>query len=373
MNRRSFLKDAAAVTIMIANGEVWRAFGQTPPVYGEGPAFEPWKTWRQDAKEGPLVLVRAAIICSNAYNSQPWLFKVTKSKIKIYADIKRNLGAFDPYLREMHFSLGCALENLLLAAVANGYKASLRLEPGKLEPAPALPEPVLIGRVGLAPGKTVASELFDAIPRRHTNRKPFDPQKPLPPGFVEAVERLSGDDQEVKLFLFTAEAERKKIAEIIVNSSQFVLDPEVQKGTAPWRRTTLEELQKYRDGTYLGPGGPFRPSTPEQYRSLILSGPLLGLIAVRDRYNREQTVRAGRVWQRAHLKATTYGVAARPANGAVEIIDHEKRLNQKPKTLALLAEVTGDAAWQPTFMFYMGYPTAPADNSPRRDVKDVVV
>src|SRR5215469_6691105 len=69
---------------------------------------------------GPLVLVRAAILSANPHNSQPWLFKVTASQIDLYADRRSNLGAVDPFLREMHIGLGCALENLGLSAAANG-------------------------------------------------------------------------------------------------------------------------------------------------------------------------------------------------------------------------------------------------------------
>jgi len=36
----------------------------------------------------------------------------------------------------------------------------------------------------------------------------------------------------------------------------------------------------------------------------MMTGPLFGLIAVRDRYDRPQTIRAGRLWRRTHLVAT---------------------------------------------------------------------
>jgi nitroreductase len=72
--------------------------------------------WRTDAREGPLALVRAALLASNPHNTQPWLFKLTPAKVELYAHTARNLGSFDPYLREMHIGLGCALENMLLAA-----------------------------------------------------------------------------------------------------------------------------------------------------------------------------------------------------------------------------------------------------------------
>lgn len=372
LQRRAFLK-GAAVTIVTANGEVWCAFGQVSANYGEGPAFEPWKTWQQDSKNGPLALVHAAILSSNAFNSQPWLFKVSESRIDVLADIRRNLGAFDPYLRELHFSLGCALENLLLAAPANGFKATATIFPGKLEAAPSKREPRPIARVEFWQGRRASSDLYEAIPNRHTNREPFDAQKPLPPDFTGALGRLATDNKDVKLIVFETESDREKLVDIVAASSGFIGEPDVQRGIQPWIRATIEDLNKSRDGSYVGPGGPFKPSTLEQYKSLMLSGPLFGVIAVRDRYDIPQTVRAGQVWQRAHLLATSRGVAARPANGAVEIIDREKRLNREPRTFARLTEITGEPRWQPTFMFYMGYPTVPAPPSARRSILDVLL
>jgi hypothetical protein len=105
----------------------------------------------------------------------------------------------------------------------------------------------------------------------------------------------------------------------------------------------------------------------------MLSAPLIGFIAVRDRYDREQCLRAGRLWQRAHLLATARGLAARPCNEAVEMVDHELALSRPASRDALLNQITGDPTWQPTFVFYSGYPTLTAHASPRRPVEAVVL
>lgn len=114
-------------------------------------------------------------------------------------------------------------------------------------------------------------------------------------------------------------------------------------------------------------------SAKNAYSDLTLSAPLIGFIAVRDRYDREQCLRAGRIWQRAHLFATARGLAARPSNEAVEMVDHERALDRPASRAALLNEITGDPTWQPTFVFYMGYPTLSAHASPRRPVQAVLV
>lgn len=378
------------VTILVAGGAVWRAEDQGIFSLGQGPAYQPWKDWQTDGSHRPLVLVRAAILAASPHNTQPWLFRVSSSSIELYADTKRNTGLLDPYLREQHISLGCALENLMLAAGANGYKASATLLPGKLQSNPA-DQPQLVARVELSPGTSQKSELYDAIPHRHTNRNPYDPKRPVPTEITDAVTGLVEDAPDVKIFLFTTDADRQKIAEIISAANNVLYaDPDVERGSERWIRTRWSSVQKYRDGLTIDAAGlsptmaavaKFVPLSllrrmisdqNDPYLKLLQTPPIFGIIAVRDRYAQEQSLRAGRIWQRAHLLATARQLAARPANEAIEMVDHEQKLDREPIHAKLLAELTGDANWQPTFMFYMGYPVRQASASPRRPVQDVI-
>jgi nitroreductase len=393
MNRRSFLQGAGIVTVAVVGGGVWRAYDQGVFSAGEGPAYQPWNDWRTDSQSGPLALVRAAILAASPHNTQPWLFKITNSSIELYLDPKRNVGALDPYLREEHIGMGCALQNLLLAATANGYQATLTTISGKLTPIPTDTEPKLLARVDLVTGKAQVSELYDAIPRRHTNRGPYIPQKALPPEFVDALVRLTRDEPDVKLFLFTAEADRRKLAAIISTSNDVIYaDPEVDRGSGRWIRNSWSDVQKYRDGLSIDAFGQPPAATTaykmmpmwldrwivshapkDGYSRLILRASLMGIITVRDRYDQENCLRAGRIWQCAHLLATARGVAGRPCNEAVEMIDYEKAHGRPALRSAQLGELIGESAWQPTFVFYMGYPTLTAAASPRRPVRSVVL
>ncbi len=391
MRRRAFLKSAGVLTVAVVGGGVWRAWDQGVFSTGEGPAYEPWEDWR-NARGSPLALVSAAILAASPHNTQPWLFKVSDSAIELHIDTSRNVGALDPYLREEHIGMGCALENLMLAAPANGYAASVTTVPGKLGPIPAEPKPQLLARVQLAPGKREEDELYRAIPRRHTNRGAYDPHKPLPPDFLDALSRLPTDHAEVKVFLFTSEADRKKIVKVSSAANKEIYsDPEVQAGSGRWVRTKWSEVQEFRDGLTIDAFGlpPIATavaktipqgmlariaskSEKDLYSELMLSAPLIGFIAVRDRYDQQQCLQVGRTWQRAHLFATARDIAGRPCNEAVEMVDHEKGLGRPAVRVAMLNEITGDATWQPTFVFYMGYPTLTAHASPRRPVQWVM-
>jgi len=109
------------------------------------------------------------------------------------------------------------------------------------------------------------------------------------------------------------------------------------------------------------------------YRDLLRATPLFGVIAVRDRYDRAQCMGAGRIWQRAHLLATARHLAGRPVNEAVELIDHQRSLNQELQAIAELSEFIGEKEWQPTFMFRLGDPVRQVAPSPRRRVNDVLL
>lgn len=129
-SRRTFLKRAGAATlIVVVGGSVYRAADRGVFSVGQGEAYEPWQNWREEQGSGPMALVQSAILAANPHNSQPWLFRVSEARLDLFADPSRNIGAIDPFLREMYTGLGCALENVVLTAQALGYRPQVQLQP----------------------------------------------------------------------------------------------------------------------------------------------------------------------------------------------------------------------------------------------------
>ncbi len=385
--RRVLAGSGAGLLVLAGGGTVWRAADQGVFSTGQGPAYAPWSDWRTTTA-GPLDLVRAAILAANPHNTQPWRFRVDTTRIDLFADHTRAIGTIDPLLREMHIGLGCALENLLLAAAANGYRATLALLPDAADQ-------THMARIDLAAGQAGSAEpspLYLAIPHRHTNRYPYDPSRPVSAETLAALAALNAEPDLVGVRWFSAEPERSHVRDLMIAAAHALVADRQQDGdSAQWYRATWQDLQRHRDGITLDASGLpdwqrvlgklLPPPALEQQDGYFLSNteqqaktaPVLALLLVRDRQDNAQRMRAGRLWQRMHLWATTHGLAMQPLNQMAERADREATTSAPPTFGAALAQLVGDPAWQPLMPFRLGYATQEALLSPRRDVRDVIV
>ncbi len=383
ISRRKVLALAGAATfVLVGGGGVWRATDQGVFSTGAGTAYLPWDDWRTPNK-GPLDLVRAAILAASPHNSQPWLFQVTETQIKLYADHRRAIGTVDPFLREMHIGLGCALENLELAAAAQGYTTQVTLLPDALDE-------TLVARIALAPGSATISDLYPMIPRRHTDRYPYDTARGVPAATLDALGALGGDPA-VRVFWFADADRHKQLGTLLVEAAQaFVLDPAQDGDTARWWRGTWQEIEQHHDGITLDAAGlpdltravgKMLPSASQEQQdstflkniaAQVATAGAFGVLAVHDAQDRKQQLGAGRVWQRMHLWATKEGLALQPLNQVVERAAREAVLGSTPYFGTALQAAMNDSARHALLAFRIGYSTHQELRSPRRGVNEVI-
>ena len=211
---------------------------------------EQWQGSIVDGLKRPL---HAAILAANPHDTQPWLFEVGDEAITVYADRARNLGAFDPFRREMHLGLGAAIENLVRAAGVYGYTAYVRPVAVKLTNSPP-DEPVAVAHITLDPGAPGRDPLFEAIPDRHTNRGAYL-DKPIGPATLKGLAGLVASST-VRIAFLTDPAARRDMAALIVDATQrIVADPQMSTDSAHWIRTGRREVLEHRDGISLDSAG----------------------------------------------------------------------------------------------------------------------
>jgi hypothetical protein len=304
-------------------------------------------------------------------------------RIDLFADPHRQLGAIDPLLRERDMGLGCALENLILAAPANALAARVQVRPDPAQPA-------LAARIDLAAGPRTVSPLYEAIPLRHTNRGPYE-RRPLSAYTIQAFSVPNADLPDVRVVWFVSEAKRI-LGDLTVRATEaIVADPEQSSASARWFRSSRAEVERHRDGIVLDAQGlspvvravakilpaPSRARADEYWLAAtrdthVATAPAFGIVAARNAADPTQRINGGRLWQRLHLAATLQGVALQPLNQVLERIDRDTSLGRRSPFAEGLRVIFGARGWQPLLIFRAGYPARVALPSPRRPIHHVI-
>jgi hypothetical protein len=388
IDRRRFLRTVGlgigTLAVAGAAGVTWSTVSGGVFATGTGPAYAAWDQ-AVPAIGNPLGLVRAAVLAANAHNAQPWQFAVTPHRIDVFADTTRTLGTVDPLRREMHLSLGCAIENLVLAGPPNGLATTVTLMP---DPA----DPGYVARVDLAPTTAVppVSPLFAAIPNRHTDRAAYDTTRPVDPTRLAALHALI-DAPGTDLVWLTGTAQMSAFGDLTVRATEAIIaDPQQSDDDAAWYRDTWQQIQTHKDGITVDPSGstPFirtyaklLPVSRAQNNDGWLSGTrdtqiptasAFGALVTTEPLDPTTRLQAGRLWQRLHLTATDAGISLQPLCQIPERIDREQSAGRPADIGTAMAALLPTG--QHTLMtFRIGHPTTTALRSPRRPAEEVVL
>jgi len=126
-----------------------------------------------DYSEKDLHLASAAgVRAPSLHNSQPWLFRLAGGAIEILADPSRSVPVVDHDGWATRIACGAATYNARLALAVAGRPAEVRLHPS----------PGVIARLSCRSFRSptyAERELYEAIPRRRSDRGPFWPD-PVP-------------------------------------------------------------------------------------------------------------------------------------------------------------------------------------------------
>lgn len=268
-------------------------------------------------------LVRYATLAANAHNTQPWRFHGDARRIVIRPDLDRRTPVVDPDDHHLFVSLGCAAENLALAAAATGRRADVGFDPAD--------GGAVV--VDLAPGPRHEDDLFAAIPHRQCTRSLYD-GRAVPP---DALRRLEGAAAVpgVALLLVTDHRRREDVLACIVEANRRQMaDAAFLRELTGWVRFSKRAAAATRDGLYSGVlGSPPLPSwlgrailplvlrpgpeTDKVARQVWSSAGLAVFVA--DTAGPEAWVAVGRSYQRFALQATALGLRHAFLNQPVEV------------------------------------------------------
>ena len=265
-------------------------------------------------------LVRFATLAANSHNTQPWIFTSSPGSISIEPDFSRRCPAVDPDDHHLFVSLGCAAENLVLAASAIGLRASPCLDGDR----------IVIGLEAAAPAR---SPLTDAISLRQSTRAKFDGR----PVASDALQQLEAACREpgISAIMISERARLSNVADYVVeaNSAQ-MRDKAFMAELVSWLRFSEADAVATLDGLPArASGNPELPawlarrllkfvltedSENRKYREQIDSSSGIVVLAA-DANNKAGWIAAGRACQRFGLQATSLGLKYSFINQPVEV------------------------------------------------------
>ena len=279
-------------------------------------------------------VIEAAQAAPSFHNARPWHFAVDDGgTLQVRANLDRALWVADPRARSLYLSCGAALFNIRAAIRMNGFNPLVWPLPQ-----PTF-SPTVLAVVRAEPGRPPSlaeREMFHAIWRRHTDRRPSGPD-PLPGAVRTALEDAAGFEFASLRLLSPPDT-----ATVLTLASQAGAE---LAGDA-------EHQAEPQDWAGVVPTIPRQSGDYEQF-------PLVAVLTT-ERDEPADWLRAGQAMQRVLLTATVHGLAASFLYQPIELTD-----------------MRGDLAlawpWpeHPQMIFRLGYGRGAAA-SPRRPVDEAL-
>jgi hypothetical protein len=321
LTRRGFVKLAFAAGVATTGGAAllesapWLQYDRKAALARR--PFEPAAAHRAVMRE----LVRCASLAASGHNSQPWKFALSEDQIELRPDLSRRLPSVDPEDRELWISLGCALENLLVAARASGHTPEVEY--------PGTSDVIRVRLTDAAPSEMAA---FDAIFRRQNTRSEYDGRPIRPHSFdqLQAVPLEPG----IHVRYALKPADRKVVADYVYqgNVQQFG-DKAFLRELSDWVRFNKREALASLDGLYAPCTG--SPQVPRWIGQLVLSGikpapqgdadkkklatSSGAFVVASETESKTAWVRAGQVYERLALEMTSLDIRSAFMNQPIEV------------------------------------------------------
>lgn len=300
------------------------------------------------AEDPILELVRFATLAANSHNTQPWLFERSPTGIAILPDVARRCPAVDPDDHHVFATLGCAAENIAIAAPSLGRAAEVVFEA----------EAKRVNIV-LTSGASSAHPLVDAIPRRQCTRSVFNGQ--LIPTEQLALLEAAGAVEGVDMRIFTERAMIDRIRDTVIDANRAQMqDQAFIAELRAWIRFNERSALATRDGLFAACSGNATvpdwlagalfpivftiESETKKYREQMASTPGVAVFTAASE-DPSHWMRTGRAYQRFALQAAALGIKHAFINQPAEV----------PASRAPLADLLGMPGKRVDLLVRFGY------------------
>ncbi|ATV27885.1 nitroreductase [Prevotella intermedia] len=295
-------------------------------------------------------MIEYATKAPSGHNTQPWLFKIGESEIDIYPNFAKSLPAVDADNRELFVSLGCATENLCIAAKQKGYKSEIAIAD----------DGVVRVKLSKDTNENAGSPLFSQIAVRQTNRSVYN-GKMIPDDSIDVLQKMTVEPAVGIYFYKNGTTEYNAIAEMVYAGNSLQMnDKRFKAELQQWMRYNKKHQNTTQDGlsyaVFGAPNVPFfiaklvmskainEKTQNKNDRKKIASSSHLVLFTTKDN-TIEQWINLGRTLERVLLRATQMGIA----NAYLNQPNEERNISVE------LANALGMETEHPTILLRIGY------------------
>lgn len=194
-----------------------------------------------------MELIRLATLAASSHNTQPWTFESTPTSVVVRPDPARRCKVVDPDDAHLYKSIGCAVENLMVAAAAQGLRAEASFDPSADAVTVALTE----GMIGSADGPDAHTDRIDdfaaAMLTRQCTRGLYD-GSPIDPADLSLLER-AGRQDDARCVLLTKPEHLDLVVDSVERGNLVQLaDPAFRDELFEWIRFNPRSALATRDG-----------------------------------------------------------------------------------------------------------------------------
>ena len=195
------------------------------------------------------ILISFAVCAPSGHNSQPWKFQIVDNTIVITPDFTKRLAVVDSSDKELFISLGCALENMQIAATNYGYLSDYDYKDGRI-----------VVTFTKSDSYTVDA-LFGQIKARHTHRGSFSGEK-IPQTKIDSLKTIDNESNNCIHIFAAGTAEADFICRGISDGNDIQMsDTAFKRELLSWMRFNKKHIEQTHNGLCYNVLG--FPATPQ--------------------------------------------------------------------------------------------------------------